>query len=341
MLRIPVLLGLFLFSTSLIAGNADFKLVRAHHVGERSRTLLIKNGSLLAGRTGTQSEGGSFVEVFDLASHAMTQSVKLPHSIRALQDLDPCSVLVSSTNAYSIVNLCGQTAAVQSFKFGIDFVPHTSSPDGLGGVVFSEPNAGMYRFSGARQVRHLGKHVSYAHAMDLWDGNLWVENYFNIYVIDPSTGKQTKVLKDNEIYGLKFSQHLKTSKGENLVVVSARDDKKLVVVDAETLKVQRVIDTKGEPEGMSTYGDCAVVAISSNKSILFIKLDGENTRIVDSWDADAAGDRLKLPQLVAVDPISKQVFLRSSYPCPTCSVTQSSIFAFTKTDTSKMDQCLN
>lgn len=337
-----VLAGLVLAASGLTASEVQTTLVRAYHKNERSRTLLFKNGMVLAGRTGLRSEGGHFVEWFNPESLELEHEVKVKHSIRGLKDAGDCQVLAYGTVAYSFIDVCaadGPTAVTHSFP--ANYIPHAGTPDGQGRFLFSEPNAGIYRFSAGRRGAHLGEHISFTRAMDAWYDRVWISAYSNLWVLDPRSGEREPVFKEeNEIYGLKYTQAITSRAGRERLVATARDDQKLVVVDPQTLELVSALDLKGEPEGVVPYGNCAVVTLSSDKRVLFVELASDETQVVDVWNASKAGDRLKYPSEVAVDPETKTVFLRSTYPCPTCSVTQSSLFAVNATDTEEISRCL-
>jgi len=329
-----------LLTSSSAMASEQVKLVKAHHVAERSRTLVMKNGYLFAGRTGTQSEAASFVEVFAPATHEMVASIRLNHGVKKIESIDSCDLMVSNSQGYSIINTCDSSFNnVKTYSFGIGFVPHHGTHDGQGRFVFTEPNAGLRVYAGRNQTQKLGKHISMTVSMDFWNDNIWISNYRDLTVLNPRTGSTSTVSNDDGIYGFKYTKQINLSNGQSKIIATARDDQKIVVVDPTTLKIEQVVNVKSEPEGITTYGNCAVVASSSDKTILFVDVMQQPAKIIEVWDASAAGDMLKMPSEIAVDAESQQVFLRSAYPCLTCSQTQSSIFAVTNSD-SKIERCL-
>jgi hypothetical protein len=340
MLKALVALFILLNSNAGFASGEVVTLVKAHHQLERSRTLVFANGQIYAGRTGTQSEAANFIEAYDGKNLQLTESIRLSHDVRKLQVVDDCTLMVMSSMAYSVVNICNSgPSIVRSFKFGLDFVPHVGAYDGGGKFIFSEPNAGMIKYSEDRSVQNMGKHISMAVSMNYWNDKIWITNYSSIHTVDPITGSKNQLVPTNDIYGFKYTREIPLTNGEKVIVATAREDKKIVLVDPIIEKIDNVLDIKSEPEGISSYGNCAVIASSSDKTVLFVKVVKNRLEIVDAWDANAAGDELKMPSEVAMDPISKTVFLRSTYPCMTCDHTQSSLYAMTKSP-SNIETCL-
>ena len=329
-----------LLTSSYAMASEQVKLVKSHHIVERSRTLAMKNGFLFAGRTGTQSEGANFLEVFSPETFEMVAAIRLSHSVKKVESINSCDLMVSSSQGYSVINTCDASFNnVKSYSFGLDFVPHQGTHDGQGNFVFTEPNAGMYLYSGANQRQRLGKHISMTVSMNFLSDNVWVTNYSDLTVLNPRTGDTYTVPNEEGLYGFKYVNQIDLSNGQSKIVATVRDDQAIVIVDPATRQIDQTLRIESEPEGVTTYGNCAVIASSSDKTILFVDLMQQPAQVIETWDASSAGDMLKMPSQIAVDAERQQVFLRSTYPCPTCSQTQSSIFAITNPE-SNIERCL-
>lgn len=341
-MRIACAVFALILSSAVAKGNdLETKLVKEYDRQERSQSLLAHHGSILAGRTGYVEENGSFVEQFDPVTLEMTGSFKLSHSIRNLQSMDQCRVLAYGTEQYSVINYCAQpepTAKTRSI--GPEIVAHTGTYVGSERFVFTEPNAGILEIGGGRATRNLGENIPYTIGIEYLAGSLWIANYGNLWRVELSGNRRTPLFDNNLYYGIKNISSLKTAAGAEVIGATTRDGGSLLLVDAVTNKLRQVVEIGGEPEGLVPYGKCFIVTTAAKRAILFVKVGEEQAEIIDAWDANGAGDRLKLPQLIAIDPATQKVFLRSSYPCPTCAQTQSSIFAFSSAESAVLRNCM-
>ena len=324
------------------AANISNKLVKAYHKEERSRTLLSHHDAILAGRTGTTTENGFFVEEFDPSTHELNSSIKLRHSIRGLQSMDECNVLAYGTSDYSVIDYCNKSApASQTYAIGGGIVAHAGAYVGNDSFLFYEPNAGIVRLRLGGTPRKVAPKISMTLSISFVAEKAWFANYSNLWMVDPNTGSKRAVFdKKNNFYGIRDSIGFRNSKGKEMLAATSRESGKLLIVDASSGKMVEQLDLGKEPEGISQIGSCLAVSDSLEKQIYFVNLDEPNNKIIAKWDATAAGDKLKSPSKIAVDIATGQIFLRSSYPCPLCSVTQSSIYAFETDDLEQIADCL-
>jgi hypothetical protein len=324
------------------AQSLDIKLVKPFHILERSLTLVTHRGQIVAGRTGTEDEGASFVESYDPVSFKMQSSVSVPHGIRRLKVIDSCKVFATGTDQFSVVNYCtggAPTRVTRATPSGM--IAHEGTALTASDFAFIEPNEGLIRVTLSGSERRLGDNISYTRSLDFWNGSLWAANYFNVWKINPATGDRQRVLAtDSEIYGLKYTTFYHPEGYAPMIVASARDDHKLLFIDAENGTVAGEFRTKGEPAGMATFGQCLVTVLSDNKQVYFLKMENGEPKFVDSWDALGAGDMLKQPTEIAVSESLKTVYLRSSYPCPTCTNTQSALFALRQIESTTFEKCM-
>ena len=112
----------------------------------------------------------------------------------------------------------------------------------------------------------------------------------------------------------------------------------VVFVDLASGKTVARKSAKPGVYGIDTFGKCAVVVSEEAKALTFMKLSGGNVSIEGSWDLRNAGDMLKRPRSLAANSVDDHIFVRSSYVCPSCTTTQSSVWSFND-DGSMMDKC--
>ena len=67
---------------------------------------------------------------------------------------------------------------------------------------------------------------------------------------------------------------------------------------------------------------------------------GDHLEVVLRMSLARAGDRLKLPSKSVIDQPNGRIYVRSDYPCASCSVTQSSVFGFETDEAALAEACL-
>jgi len=330
-------------SASLAFGQGvSVKLVKEYHVLERSRTLISHHGSILVGRTGTTSEGSNYIEEFNPQTLEMTEATPISHTIRRLQVMDECRVLVTGTDKYSIINYCLDYVR-STYSVGSDIVAHQIAYVGNEEIIAYEPNAGILKAEIGGKFKKIAEKISFTNSITTFGGYAWFSNYFNLYALNTETGEFKAVFENqNDYYGIKRSVGIELADGNEALAIVSRDAQKLLFLEIDSRELIHTLDlADADPEGIVNFGSCLAVSDSLNKKVLFIDYRGEAPKIIESWDASAAGDRLKQPSELAWDAATSQMFLRSSYPCLTCSVTQSSMFAVHAEDLSSLSTCLN
>jgi hypothetical protein len=332
----------FVISNSMLAATISTTLVKAYHTLERSRTLISHHDAILTGRTGTVSENGFFVEEFNPADHQLISSTKLRHSIMSLQVMDRCRVLAHGTSDYSVIDYCKDaTPRSQTYAINPTIVAHAGTYIGNESFLFFEPNAGILRLQKGQRARKIASKIIFTRSINYVAGQAWFANSFNIWKVDPLSGAKQKVFKkDYEFSGMISSFGYKNAAGQNILATSAREDGKLLLIDADSAQLIEVVDIGNEPQGITKWGQCLVIAETIKKQIHFIHTDRNKKDFQVTWDAAEAGDMLKMPSEIAVDLNTQQVFLRSSYPCPLCTQTQSSLYAFSSNDMEALADCL-
>lgn len=206
MIRFILATAMSVATMPVSAQTLDIKLVKPFHTMERSETLLVHHDQIVAGRTGTESEGGFFVESYDAATFDLASSVILPHSIRRLKAIDDCKVLVAGADQFSVINYCAGAPSVVTRSTPSGIVAHEGAALSSTEFIFIEPNEGMVRVNLSGRARRLGDNIAMTRAMDFWTDSIWIANYYNVWKVDPATGARTKVLKsDSEIYGFKYT----------------------------------------------------------------------------------------------------------------------------------------
>ena len=324
-------------SSAALAGSLEIELVNEYHILERSQTLLMHRGHIVVGRTGEQGEDLGNVERFDPVSNKLQDSIGVSHEIRELHRIDECRIFVTGTQAFTTIDYCEPTAQATTRAIPMGMIAHQGAPHAANGFLFTEPNSGLFHVSQTGRSNRIGDHISMTTAMESLRGMIWIGTYYNLWRVDPQTDMRTQLLTPG-VYGEKQFHHFKDSTGDSMVA-SVEEEAMLYFFDSQTGDLQTELAVDGDPHHMTTWHECLVVAFGDQKRVDFLRMNSDREpEVVASWDVAAAGDRLKHPTNIAIDGSGK-VFLRSSYPCPLCTVTQSSLFAARDTTDDTLNLC--
>jgi DNA-binding beta-propeller fold protein YncE len=153
--------------------------------------------------------------------------------------------------------------------------------------------------------------------------------------IDTRSGAMTRIF-DTPRAGL---ADLTALQGYPWVAASEYLSGKVLFVDKTSNRLVHEVDVGGKPYGIAQLRACLVVTSEESKTLSFIGLWGEEPYVVAQWDLTPAGDQLKKPRRITVDVDGGRVFVRSSYPCPTCAGTQSSVYVAEELDGETFEKC--
>ena len=114
-------------------------------------------------------------------------------------------------------------------------------------------------------------------------------------------------------------------KGTNYLSATEMLADKVLLINKTTNELAHEISLFGKARGISQLGHCLVVATEETQGVAFIDLNDAEPKVIDHWDLSAADSRFKKARGISVDEATGQIFLRSTYFCGSCSVTQSSV----------------
>ncbi len=341
------LLSSFIFSHTNFAGDLSTQLITELHKVEGQRGLLFQDNHLIQP---VSTDDGFFVEILSTRGDVLANfPVEFNSKVRGILPAGKCHVLIYGIYGFSILNSCleskYQTTYLFEKDFNLDYFAWWGGGNGLDTFYFTEPNEGIIvvKFSGNNftnpQVKKIGEQISFTTNLTLTDPTtLWISTHFNVWKADLSTGERKEMFLKKELGGFK-----RTSVWENgnnrLLLISTQDENKFSAIDLKAQKPLYTMTLPGEPSGVVNLGKCVVMTTTQAKKVYFLNpLNGEQIAV---WNANDAGDRLKAPSEIALDQDSKTVFLRSAYPCPTCEVTQSSLWKMQESDDATFNKCLN
>ena len=321
-----------LFSLPNFAANIE--VLREYEILESSPTLEISNDQIIAGRTGDMNEKSYFIEVYDSVTRERTKNIAISHRPQSIDVLSNCQIAVFGAMSVSEVDLC--TGSVTSKSFGANLVSHGSITLGGGEYLISEPNEGLLTLTPGRRFTKIGRHIAPLFALSIFDNKVWATNYSNLLQIDPAAKTKTPMFDNYAHYGFSHMKHLSSTH----LVLSVYDDKKLMLFNKKTQKTDSALQLKWHPGSITTFGRCLAVSNPIDKEIvIFEGLEKSQLHEVGQFDLSKAGDKLKTPEFITYSQTAKTFFVKSAAPCPTCSVTQSSLVALILDSTDLPEQC--
>lgn len=321
MKKVWIALAGILLSSSLQAAN--LKLVRDYITVESIASLADMGAYTIAGRTGTVEERSYFIEVYKSDSLEMVRSIPLPHRPSTFDIQDDCKLMTFGAMSVSHVDICAGRVT-KTIPFGGNRVAHGSISVNQNLYLISEPNEGLIAIGNNVRPIRIGKHISPLFSMSKDNQGIWVTSYNNLWKVDVTRQTKTPVFESGGLYGYTHQLHLDNKR----MALSVYDDKALVLYNKSTQTVDTHVDLQWHPGAITPFGSCLAVARPHEKEVvIFAGSDRGKLFAVTSYDLNDAGDKLKLPEYISFSEATGTLFVKSAYPCPTCSVTQSSLFA--------------
>jgi hypothetical protein len=276
------------------------------------------------------------IDVYDATGAKLLTTVNLTHYAGFIYPFGPNAVVVVGKSSdpwkskYTVISHQGETYSAR-----VTTLPEEYQVEQFAGtpsqMFFTEPGSrAVYAFSPATTaLKPIGGEISGPGQIELDGRSLWVIERKSFQMgdedlvrVDTSTGAATRVF--NEMRNGITAIHVAARSPWVAVAETLADQ--IVFVDKTTAAPAFTVPVAGSPRGMTQLGGCLLVTSEDSKTVTFVSLWGDEPAVLDTWDVSAAGDRLKKPRKIAVNPVSGRIFLRSTYICPSCTVPQSSVF---------------
>jgi hypothetical protein len=342
-------LALALLSPTVAGADAampNVELLTELNQNEVYEGHLVLDGRILVTQSRQTDTDPHRVDVFG-TDGALLAQLPLIHTAAEIHAVGAKTALVVGKSSYpwkthyTLIDWTNGRYDVRTQTF-----PEVNQVVNFGGTLqrgyFSEPGErAVMKLVGQRGLTRVGGEVSGPGAIATLSNDAWVieQKAFplgdeNLVKIDAS-GVAKRIFSTNRL-GLTNIVALPSA---NLIAVSETAADQVVFVDA-TGDVVAEVPVAGSPRGLTALGSCALVVAEDAKTVTFIKLWGDRPAVLDVWDLNAAGDRLKQPRRIGADAATGRVFVRSTYMCPSCSVTQSSVFYADQPGNETFSKCL-
>ena len=335
-MRFNILSVFALCFSSIAFAGADFKLVRELH------TLSVYPGMNLVGgklyTTDTDKDYRSTVEIYTGDGSVHLKSILLKHSATFMSAYGEKGVIVTgrtsdpwASHMTLITEVSGGSFAVKHTNFGQNVIVESSVSDGRD-IFFNEKGSrGIYKLVSGRLSKMPFEVSGPGNNMQLANGALYLVELRDLFspgdesIVEFNTQSNNfrRIAGSQQFYGL---QNITLVDGK--IAGTETYTNEVVFLDAAANKVIGRHAVKEGAYGIDRLGKCAVAVSDDSKTIAFLKAGDNEVEIVGGWDLNPAGDRLKQPRSLAIDQSTGRIFVRSNYPCASCTVTQSSVYLF-------------
>jgi len=299
---------------------------------------LFHADTLWVGRSRTTNAERHRIDAFVDGGERLLGSAFLPHTAGHVYPFGPGKVIVVGKSAepwkthYTVITRQGNNLqqATTTFPEQLQVEQFAGLP---GAMFFTEVgDAAIYRHAPGRRGA-LKPKVSGPGAMVLTGDFLYIIERRSFQAGDESLLRiNVKTELADRTYGSEPRNnltHILSLPEHNLIAVSETDAHQVLLVNAKTN--QPIVDVaieSGTPRGLAAAGQCLVVVSDESRRLSFVALNEPGYPVIAEWGLKDAGARLNQPRRVAVDPAKKRIYVRSTYGCPGCDVTNSSVFSF-------------
>lgn len=341
-------LGIQLGMAATACADVQVSLVTELSKMEVLNGHLFHDGVLWEAVTREQDSGAYPLKIFDGTTHQLIKEIGLPHNATRIVPYSEHEVLVVGRSSYpfrthySVIQRTGDQFTVSTVDFPIEFQVNDVAA-GPNTFYFSDVgDAAVYQLSGRSALTAAIQPISGPGPMSFDGKSLWAielrsigPSDENVVRYDPKTGTAQRIF-GNLRNGL---TDIFASPSHPYVAISEALSNQVLLLNKETGELSHTVPVKAQPRGIMQVGGCLVVTSANYGHLSFIRM-WETPEIIDTWDFSAAGDRLKSPRAITMNPATGTFFLRSTYMCDTCSTTQSSVFAVSNPESNTLSECL-
>ena len=345
------LMGVSVSSQSVFA-SPQVRLVQELHKNESSMGLAVSGKYIFSGVTRMTEGESHHLAIFNTGDLSAKATLDLPHTVMQILPLSETSVLVlgsvfepESQSKLSEVSWATGRFVVKTKSLPLEIIPYQMYL-GAGRLFFAEPpSQGVFSWSGSSLNRFNGN-ISGPGAMAASGDNFWVLSRGNLFEIGDerisvgtlsSRAVQYSSISPDDTRGL---VDLKPVANSKFILGTNIWKQKIVTFNPKTQEKFGELSVDHSPSATEVFGSCAATIDNNLKTIVISKVheDGSMTPVT-KLDISEAGDRLKSPKTMVFNVPQKQIFFKSAYPCPSCSVSQSSVFAFEDQEATWWDEC--
>ena len=319
---------------------------------EVSLGMAVNGGYLFSTVSRTRDNEPHHVAILNTADFSTLATIDLPHTAQEIHALTPTSVLVLGKSAdpwtgkYSQISWASGHFVVSTHIFADYLIPESfgGSPQNM---IFAEPGSrGIYRLGSSRRLIQLQGEVSGPGAIALAGNTIWVLSRGSLFDLGDERISTALTTSPSIAYANISSDYtrgmvdLKTSGDGRFVIAANATSQKLLVFDGRTQQLVSELSLDHFPETTAVFGSCAATLDPDGMSVEVAKISAEGIlKHLATIDISGAGDRLKRPRALLIDGAHHRLIARSAYPCPSCTTSQSSVFAFEDRDSTWWGEC--
>ncbi len=341
-----------LFSSQVVLASPQVRLVQELPKSETSRGLAAAGDYIFSGVSRAVEGESHHLAIFNAKDLSPKATLDLPHNVMQIIPQTETSVLVLGLvsepywqSKYSEVSWSTGKFVVKTKSIPVEVVPEQVTGT-LGKLFFVEPgSAGVYASSGSKLSKFKGE-VSGPGAMALSGDNLWVLSRGDLFHFGDERiaigSVSTKTVKYSSVSpeDTRGLVDLKTVANGKFIVGTNIWKQRIVTFNPSTQEKVGEISFDQNPDSSSVFGSCVATIDGELKTVVVSKVNDDGSIIpVTSLDFYEAGDRLKSPRAIFFNGQHKQILVKSAYPCPSCTVSQSSVFAYEDSEATWWNEC--
>jgi hypothetical protein len=339
-----LLFGLLGLSMVVMGQNAaarpQMRLLAELQKNESTMALAMNDRYIVDATAKDAGSNARIVRVFDAATEKEIWQTTLSHSITYMAAINQNEFMALGRAAEP--NWVGYytriTANNGHFSAQTTKIPNLQMFDAVeasGGRVFFTDLAtrGIYS-SNLNQYKMLPGEFSGSGSMRFDSSSLWVlargdlYNYGDEVIARVSLNNfnDRRNLRPTDASSFAVSDFLAMGEASQLFIANPYTSQ-VALMGKATGQIDQSLGLEFMPTHLADFGSCAAVLGGRDNKLAIVKVGADKSlSLLSVADLNEAGDRLKAPRRIVASAQQRKVVLRSAYPCPTCTVTQSSDF---------------
>jgi hypothetical protein len=348
------ILAISMFSVTSM--GAEVRLLQELQLNHTTMGATFTKDFIFTSTADGPASNANILNIFDASTEKLIKSVKLSHSITHIEQSGQNNVLVLgrlSTDRwdgyYTLVNFNQGNFSVKTTKLANQQMFDGVSSSQNGDLFFADMGSrSIYRFVNSKFQR-VAFDFSGTGRMSNDSNHLWVLSRGDLFNLGDERIFKVDLKNTKNVSPLNSDQSL-FSGLTDLLPLSNSYSKYILASNGLTNQIQTHLKSTGElvstynleyaPYQLAEFGRCVASLGSHEKQLTITQIQEDGSlKALATTDLNLAGDRLKMPRKVIASTQHKKIVVRSAYPCPSCSVTQSSDFVVSFEKDSNVQSC--
>lgn len=341
-----------LLSSQATLASPKVTLVQELHRNETSTGLAVSGNYIFSGVSRMVEGESHHIAVYNIGDLSLKTTMDLPHTVLQILPLSDSSILVlglvsvpHTESKISEISWATGKFVIKTKTVPMDLIPERMD-GGSGKLFFAEPaSAAVYFWNGSSMSPFKGT-ISGPGATASAGDSVWVLARGNLFRMGDeriSVGSLASKTISNSSVSLDDTiglVDLKPVANSKFIIGTNILKQKVVTFNPQSQQKVGELEIEHTPSASAIFGSCAATIDRELKTIVVSKVqDNGSITHVTTLDMSESGDRLKDPKTLFFDGLHKQILVKSAYPRPSCSVSQSSLFSYVDMESTWWDEC--